>query len=86
MTWYESLDDTAAQYHPYRQSERLELYIQLTNKLLKEGKAYEYFYTKEELEEMKATHEEEGVPTLYDGTWRDADPELVQQKIDEGVE
>ena len=51
-----------------------------------EGKAYRCFCTKEELEEMKAKQEAEGVPTRYDGTWRDADPALVQQKLDEGAE
>jgi glutamyl-tRNA synthetase len=86
MTWDEGPDDTTAEYGPYRQSERSELYLKLGNKLLEEGKAYRCFCTKEELEEMKAKQEEEGVPTRYDGTWRDADPELVQQKIDEGAE
>jgi len=86
LTWDEGPDDTTAKYGPYRQSERSELYIKLANKLLEEGKAYRCFCTKEELEEMKAKQEAEGLPTRYDGTWRDADPELVQQKLDEGME
>ena len=76
----------AAPYGPYRQSERGVIYNKLANKLLEEGKAYKCFSTIEELEEMKAKQEAEGIPARYDGTWRDADPVLVQQKLDEGVE
>ncbi len=86
LAWDEGPDVEGAEFGPYRQSERGELYVKLANKLLEEGKAYRCFCTKEELEEMKEKQEAEGVPTRYDGTWRDADPELVQQKLDEGAE
>jgi len=86
LTWDEGPDMEDAKFGPYRQSERGELYVKLATQLLEEGKAYKCFCTKEELEEMKAKQEAEGIPTRYDGTWRDADPELVQQKLDEGVE
>jgi glutamyl-tRNA synthetase len=33
---------------------------------------------------MKAKMEAEGIPPRYDGTWRDADPEVVRQKIEAG--
>lgn len=86
LTWDEGPDNTTAKYGPYRQSERSELYVKLANQLLKEGKAYRCFCTKEELEEMKERQEAAGIPPRYDGTWRDADPELVQKKLDEGAE
>jgi len=86
LLWDEGPDDTKAKYGPYRQSERSELYVQLANQLLDEGKAYRCFCTKEELEQMKERQEAEGIPPRYDGTWRDADPELVQKKLDEGAE
>jgi len=86
LKWDEGPDDKTAKYGPYRQSERSELYIKLANKLLEEGKAYKCFCTKEELEEMKEKQEAAGTPPRYDGIWRDADPELVQKKIVEGVE
>lgn len=85
LTWDEGPDDTTSKFGPYRQSERSELYIKLANKLLKEGKAYKCFCTKEELDAMKEKQEAEGLPTRYDGIWRDADPALVQQKLDEGA-
>ena len=86
LTWDEGPDNAEAKYGPYRQSERTDLYKRLANKLLEDGMAYKCFCTKEELEEMKAKQEAEGVPKRYDGTWRDADPALVQQKLDEGAE
>lgn len=86
LAWDEGPDIDTAQYGPYRQSERGEIYNKLANKLLEEGKAYKCFCTKEELDEMKAKQEEEGLPTRYDGTWRDADPELIQKMLDDGVE
>lgn len=77
--------DMDAKYGPYRQSERGELYIALGNQLLQEGKAYRCFSSTEELEEMRIQQEAAGESPRYDGRWRDADPTLVQQKLDEGV-
>lgn len=86
LLWDEGPDMDGAPYGPYRQSERGEIYVKLANKLLKEGKAYRCFCTVEELEEMKNKQDAAGIPARYDGTWRDADPELVQKKLDEGAE
>lgn len=86
MLWDEGPDVEEAKYGPYRQSERGDIYVTLANQLLEEGKAYRCFSTKEELEALKEKQEAEGIPTRYDGAWRDADPELVQQKLDEGCE
>jgi hypothetical protein len=88
LNWDEGpdMDGDGAPYGPYRQSERGVIYNKLANKLLEEGKAYKCFSTIEELEEMKVKQEAEGIPARYDGTWRDADPVLVQQKLDEGME
>ena len=86
LNWDEGPDMPLTKYGPYRQSERNEIYSKLAEKLIDEGKAYPCFCTKEELEEMKARQEAEGVPTRYDGTWRDADPDLVAQKMAEGAE
>lgn len=86
LIWDEGPDMVESKYGPYRQSERSDLYKKVANKLLEEGKAYRCFCTQEELEEMKAKQEAEGIPPRYDGTWRDADPELVQKMLDEGKE
>mmetsp|Transcript_14651 Transcript_14651/g.31259 ORF Transcript_14651/g.31259 Transcript_14651/m.31259 type:complete len:902 (+) Transcript_14651:291-2996(+) len=84
LTWDEGPDTPLAKYGPYRQSERATIYSKLGKTLIDEGKAYPCFSTPEELEEMKARMEAEGIPPRYDGTWRDADPELVAQKIAAG--
>eukprot|EP00285_Hemiselmis_virescens_P012786 CAMPEP_0173399430 /NCGR_PEP_ID=MMETSP1356-20130122/44890_1 /TAXON_ID=77927 ORGANISM="Hemiselmis virescens, Strain PCC157" /NCGR_SAMPLE_ID=MMETSP1356 /ASSEMBLY_ACC=CAM_ASM_000847 /LENGTH=849 /DNA_ID=CAMNT_0014359143 /DNA_START=55 /DNA_END=2604 /DNA_ORIENTATION=+ len=69
---------------PYRQSERGDIYIALAKKLVELGHAYPCFCTEEELEAKRAAAEESGSPVAYDGTWRDADPEEVQRRIDAG--
>ncbi|KAL3795457.1 hypothetical protein HJC23_000815 [Cyclotella cryptica] len=84
LTWDEGPDTPLGKYGPYRQSERSSLYIAIARRLIAEGKAYPCFCTPEELEAMKLKMEQEGLPPRYDGTWRDADPELVRQKIEAG--
>jgi glutamyl-tRNA synthetase len=69
---------------PYRQSERGNIYIQAAQKLLDAGKAYRCFSTNEELAELKAQQEAAGLPTRYDGRWRDAPEEEVNKMMDEG--
>ena len=84
LTWDEGPDMPLAKYGPYRQSERSSLYSKLAQTLIDEGKAYPCFCTAEELEEMKVRMEAEGIPPRYDGTWRDADPDLVKEKMAAG--
>src|SRR6202167_916227 len=57
-------------YAPYRQSERMEIYQQHTERLLREGKAYRCFCTAEELEqERQLALQEDRVP-MYSGKCR----------------
>lgn len=84
MSWDEGPDTPLGKYGPYRQSERSTLYTKVAQKLINDGKAYPCFSTAEELDAMKAAQEAEGIPPRYDGTWRDADPELVASKIAAG--
>jgi len=84
LAWDEGPDMPLAKYGPYRQSERSTIYSKLAQTLIDEGKAYPCFCTPEELEEMKLKMEAEGIPPRYDGTWRDADPKLVADKIAAG--
>jgi len=71
---------------PYRQSERMEtgLYQELGKKLVEEGHAYPCFCTQEELEKKRLAAEATSENPQYDGTWRDADPEEVQRRLDAG--
>lgn len=84
LAWDEGPDTPLGKYGPYRQSERSALYTRIADRLIAEGKAYPCFCTPEELDAMKARMEAEGIPPRYDGTWRDADPEVVRQKIEAG--
>lgn len=83
LTWDEG-PRVGGEKGPYRQSERGEIYVQLAEKLVKEGKAYPCFCTEEELERKREEAEKEGRPPQYDGTWRDADPEEVKRRIENG--
>ncbi|HBO84988.1 MAG TPA: glutamate--tRNA ligase [Deltaproteobacteria bacterium] len=54
----------------YRQSERLDIYFNLAEKLLKEGKAYRCYCTEERLHELRKKQMSMGMPPRYDGKCR----------------
>lgn len=58
---------------PYRQSERLAIYSEHTERLLREGKAYRCFCTNEELEAERARAAAEHRPQVYSGRCRNID-------------
>ena len=82
MQWDEG-PEVGGPHAPYRQSERKHIYKKFAEQLIADGHAYRCFCTDEELEQKRAAAEEAGVDAKYDGTWRDADPALVQQKLDQ---
>ena len=84
LAWDEGPDTPLGKYGPYRQSERSSLYTSIAQRLMDQGKAYPCFCTPEQLDAMKAKMEAQGIPPRYDGTWRDADPDIVRQKIQDG--
>jgi glutamyl-tRNA synthetase len=85
LNWDEGPDMPSARYGPYRQSERDALYAKVANRLISEGRAYPCFCTADELDAMKADMEARGIPPRYDGTWRDADPDVVAKNIASGM-
>jgi glutamyl-tRNA synthetase len=81
-------DDTNGAYGPYRQSARERIYLTHVRHLLRQGKAYLCFATKEELASITSRQQGAKVPTGYYGTWaiwRDADPADVRAKLAEGA-
>lgn len=60
------------QLGPYRQSERLDIYMDYTNQLIERGLAFYDFCTEEELDQMREKAEAEGTAP-YTGKWRDAE-------------
>ncbi|AUN97611.1 glutamate--tRNA ligase [Bacteriovorax stolpii] len=77
--------DVGGDYGPYRQSERLHIYKEYTDKLLKEKKAYRCFCSEELLEEKKKIAEEKGLPPHYDGTCRHLSDAEVADKMAKGI-
>ncbi|TDW90696.1 glutamyl-tRNA synthetase [Kribbella pratensis] len=75
-------------YGPYLQSEREQIYLTYVRHLLRQGKAYLCFATKDELADITSRQQASKVPTGYYGkwaTWRDADPSAVAAKLAEGA-
>jgi len=74
MDWDEgpSVDGGLAKgdFGPYRQSERLAIYAEHTERLLAEGKAYRCFCTPEQLESERAQAAAEHRPQVYSGRCR----------------
>jgi len=68
----------------YRQSERGAIYESAARALVQGGHAYPCFCSQDELEEKKRLAKAAGSQVAYDGAWRDADPELVAEKLRAG--
>jgi glutamyl-tRNA synthetase len=68
----EGPDKPNPKYGPYRQSERLAIYMKYALELIEKDLAYYDFTTGEELEAMKAENEAEGVHTHYQGKWKNS--------------
>ena len=64
------LDQDRGNFGPYRQSERLAIYREYTERLLAEGKAYRCFCTAEELEAERNRAVAEHRPQVYSGRCR----------------
>ena len=57
---------------PFFQMQRLARYREVAEQLLREGRAYRCYCTKEELEQMRAAQRVRGEKPRYDGRWRDS--------------
>lgn len=66
LIWDEG-PDCGGNYGTYRQSEKLNLYKELADKLLKERKAYKCFCSEEELNKKRKESLSKGIPPRYDG-------------------
>lgn len=66
---------------PYIQSERLDIYKTYAEKLIKRGKAYYCFCTKEELNRKRLEASEAKTSYMYDGTCRNFPRDEARRKI-----
>lgn len=71
INWDEG-PEVGGEYGPYFQSQRLQIYKEYAEKLLKEQKAYKCYCTKEELEEQRKEAEKKKIPFKYTGKCRNA--------------
>ena len=71
-------------YGPYRQSERLAIYAEHTERLLKEGKAYPCFCTPDELEAERKEAVAEHRPHVYSGRCRTLDQITINENMAAG--
>ncbi len=73
------------EYGPYRQSERLAIYEQYIQRLIKEGKAYYCYVTEEETEEMKRLARAEHRPPHFDNRGRNFTREEIEKRKARGI-
>jgi glutamyl-tRNA synthetase len=81
-------DDATGHYGPYTQSAREQIYLSYARELLRQGKAYPCFETKQEAEDRVARQRAAGALPGYYGqwaTWRDASEERVTEQLAKGV-
>ncbi len=71
-------------YGPYRQSERLEIYGQHTEKLLRQGDAYRCFCTTEQLDAEREKSAADHQPQMYSGRCRAISPEESETRAANG--
>ena len=79
LKWDEG-PDIGGPYSPYRQSERTEIYRQLTEELIAGGQAYYCFCTPERLTQVRQIQQKRKEPTRYDGLCRRLSPEEAQER------
>ncbi len=72
-------------YGPYIQSERLSIYKNHVDLLLKSNNAYRCFCTPQRLEAMRKDQERNKVASKYDRTCLHLTPEEINQKLDAGI-
>jgi len=80
-------DDQSGHYGPYAQSGRVETYLTYVRELLRQGRAYPCFATRQDLEEITARQRAAGALPGYYGKWaiwRDAPEEQVGARLAAG--
>ena len=75
--------DIGGPYGPYVQSERMKIYKPYAEQLVREGKAYRCFCTKERLETLKSESDSE--VTGYDRHCRDLSGEEIEENMKAGL-
>ena len=72
--------DVGGAYAPYRQSDRLDIYREHAERLIREGKAYLCFCSQEELERDRDEKLKAQLPPIYSGKCRVLDPAEAERR------
>jgi len=83
LDWDEG-PDVGGSFGPYRQSQRLDIYREHTQRLLDEGKAYHCFCSPEVLEQDRKRALAAGGMPIYSGRCRNLSPDEVRKRLDSG--
>lgn len=83
LDWDEG-PDIGGDFGPYRQSERLEIYEEFTQRLLEKGKAYYCFCSPEELEKQRERALATGRMPIYGGKCRSLTLKKARKRLDAG--
>lgn len=83
MNWDEGID-VGGENGPYRQTERLDIYKEITDRLLAEDKAYYCYCSEEELEAERQKQLEKGETPKYNGHCRHLTEEQIEAYKAEG--
>ncbi len=85
LTWDEG-PGVGGPYSPYFQSQRLDLYAQVAEELIKRGAAYPCFCSQSRLEAQRERAKKAGRTPRYDGRCAQLDDEEVKERVDSGDE
>lgn len=83
LTWDEG-PDVGGDYGPYVQTQRRDIYRPYAEELVRKGKAYYCFCSKERLDDLRAQSEAQGETFKYDKHCLQLSPEEVQRRIAAG--
>ncbi len=84
LNWDEG-PDCGGDHGPYRQSERLPIYLKHAEMLINSGHAYRCFCTQERLGDLRIQQRQQGLPPGYDRFCRSLSEDERKQKQKEGV-
>jgi nondiscriminating glutamyl-tRNA synthetase len=83
LQWDEGVE-AGGPFGPYRQTERMQSYVDHTNRLLHEGKGYYCFCSAETLEAHRKAQLAAGLPPKYAGTCRSIPPDIASHRKKNG--
>lgn len=84
LNWDEG-PDVGGDYGPYVQSERMGMFKDYAEELVKKGRAYYCFCTKERLEELAAVQKASNISPMYDRHCRRLSQDEIDKKLAEGI-